>query len=191
MKRTDIINREIQKNNYSSYLEIGVSSGDNLRKVRCGYKVGVDPDPKSKGTTYYLTSDDFFKQNKEKFDIVFIDGLHEYEQVAKDIDNSIACLNEGGTIVLHDLNPHSDIIQRVPRESAEWTGDCWKAMLDYRLQFKSLAFTIDTDYGVGIIKPDQTPFKEEIEGGEYTWENLIKYRVEWLGLIRVKDYLKI
>ena len=52
-----------------------------------------------------MTSDEFFSQNKETFDLIFIDGLHIHEQVLKDIDNSLNVLNENGVILLHDCLP--------------------------------------------------------------------------------------
>jgi hypothetical protein len=72
-----------------SYLEIGVSGGENFQKIRCENKVGVDPEPTSPATIF-LPSDDFFKQNKETFDVIFIDGLHHSDQVLRDINNSLA-----------------------------------------------------------------------------------------------------
>ena len=48
-----------------------------------------------------MTSDKFFKDN-EKFDIIFIDGLHTFEQTIKDIDNSIKFLRDKGVILIHD-----------------------------------------------------------------------------------------
>ena len=36
-------------------------------------KIGVDP---VSGGNLRMTSDHFFKENKEKFDLIFIDGLH-------------------------------------------------------------------------------------------------------------------
>ena len=80
-----IINSYIQRYNYKSYLEIGVDRGNCFRNIVCDYKVGVDPDRSSVSTTHYTTSDDFFSNNKKTFDIIFIDGLHHSEQVAKDI----------------------------------------------------------------------------------------------------------
>ena len=65
-----------------------------------------------------MTSDEFFEQNKEKFDIVFIDGLHHSEQVYKDILNSLNILNEDGTIICHDMNPTEEFRQIVPRKLA-------------------------------------------------------------------------
>jgi len=56
-------------------------------------------------TLYQGTTDDFFQQNEEKFDLIFIDAAHEYEQVKKDLHNSLQSLNENGFIALHDVDP--------------------------------------------------------------------------------------
>ena len=48
------------------------------------------------------TSDIFFKDNNEKFDIIYIDGWHEAPQVYKDICNSWNCLNKDGIIICDD-----------------------------------------------------------------------------------------
>jgi hypothetical protein len=190
MKRTDIINREIQNNGYKTYLEIGVDAGQNIRKINIDNKFGVDPNPKSKGATHIMSSDEFFKTNTDTFDIIFIDGLHEYHQVNRDIINSLNCLNSNGTILLHDLIPKSEVMQQVPRVSNEWTGDCWKAMVDIRKSFNFLTFTIDTDYGVGCIKPDLEADRDyDIKDLEYNYTNLVENKKDWLGLITVSDYL--
>ena len=39
-----------------------------------------------------MSSDEFFLKNKDQFDIIFIDGLHVYEQVKRDIENSLIVL---------------------------------------------------------------------------------------------------
>ena len=48
------------------------------------------------------TSDDFFKNNNAKFDVIYIDGWHEAPQVYKDICNSWSCLNKNGIIICDD-----------------------------------------------------------------------------------------
>ena len=60
MKRTDIINHLIQKNNYKTYLEIGVRDpSGNLDLIKVEHKDGVDPSGKC---NFPITSDKFFEQ---------------------------------------------------------------------------------------------------------------------------------
>ena len=100
-----------------------------------------------------MTSDDFFKQNNENFDVIFIDGLHEYGQVYRDIQNSLKFLNDGGYIICHDMSPNNEIIQRYPQtHPGEWTGDCWKAWVKLKSEKSDLQmFVVDSDYGCGVI----------------------------------------
>ena len=58
-----------------------------------------------RGGTIRTTSDEFFKNNKEKFDLIFLDGLHTYHQTIKDINNSLRNLNSNGIIIIHDCLP--------------------------------------------------------------------------------------
>lgn len=75
-------------------------AGYNWVGVAAEIKHGVDPNV---DTTYRMTSDEFFKNYiKQKYDIVFVDGLHLHEQVYRDIINSLNNLNENGVIVVHD-----------------------------------------------------------------------------------------
>ena len=48
------------------------------------------------------TSDDFFYQNKLKFDLIYIDGNHLFDFVIRDITNSLNFINRDGIIVLDD-----------------------------------------------------------------------------------------
>src|SRR5690606_35213812 len=129
--RTEILNSIIVKRGYKSYLEIGVGDGSNFRNIRCPDKTGVDPEEVAE---YQVTSDRFFALNRKTFDIILIDGLHHKENVRRDIENALRFLNPGGAVVCHDLNPATEIIQRVPRVSEEWTGDCWKAWVQLRTE---------------------------------------------------------
>ena len=84
--RWDLIDYLIQKNKFENYLEIGCDDDQLFSKVNIKNKIGVDP---VSGGNIRKKSDDFFSSNKDKFDLVFIDGLHIYEQVKKDILNSL------------------------------------------------------------------------------------------------------
>ena len=154
MRRTDIIQKFINKINAKSYLEIGIGSGDNWRGIACEKKISVEPIPNSGGITHVMTSDDFFKQNTETFDIIFIDGLHWSEQVYKDIINSLDVLNDKGVIVCHDMYPPDEGHQIYPQPftQSNWTGDCWKAWVKLKSERDNLYMSVvDTDYGCGII----------------------------------------
>lgn len=52
------------------------------------------------------TSDEAINDLKNiKVDLVYIDGLHTYEQVKKDIENYLPLINDGGFICGHDYHP--------------------------------------------------------------------------------------
>jgi tetratricopeptide (TPR) repeat protein len=187
MNKTELINLIIKKIQAKNYLEIGVYEGSNFKSVICENKVGVDPDLSSKATIY-KTSDDFFKENKEKFDVILIDGLHHSDQVSKDIINSLSFLNDDGYIVCHDMNPEKEEHQTIPYRGGIWNGDCWRAFVNLRQTRDDLEmFVIDTDYGCGIIKKGfQKLLPEKLS---LTWENFVKFKTEWLNLISVDSFL--
>jgi hypothetical protein len=146
--RWDLIEYLIKKNNYTNYLEIGCDQNQLFSKVIIDNKIGVDP---VSGGNIRKTSDDFFEKNNDKFDIVFIDGLHTYEQVKKDILNSVNCLNVNGIILVHDCMPDSLGKQAVPRYKMQWNGDVWKAIVDLRQKEDLDIYTCEMDQGIGII----------------------------------------
>jgi hypothetical protein len=126
------------------YLEIGVETGYTFINVHMQNKVGVDPSPQFESEKLVLkTSDDYFENldpnTIDKFDIIFIDGLHQCEQVAKDVNNSIRFLNENGKILLDDIIPlNYDEQLKIPvkheyqdgvlKTLIPWTGDVWKIL---------------------------------------------------------------
>jgi hypothetical protein len=191
MTRTDIINKLIKKNNYKTYLEIGVNTpnqpGYNWINVDVQLKHGVDPNV---DTTYKVTSDVFFeKYIPHKYDLIFVDGLHTFEQSYKDIINSLAFLNENGTIVVHDCNPINEISQRPIRESNEWNGDVWKSILKLRLENKDLQiYTVDTDYGCSVIKKGRQDLLKP-ENNMYDYFYFEKNKNKILNLISVNEFI--
>ena len=150
--RWDMIEYLIKKNNYKKYLEIGCDQNQLFSRINIQNKVGVDP---ASGGNVRETSDNFFEKNKDMFDIIFIDGLHIYEQVKKDILNSIKYLNDEGVILIHDCLPDSMAKQAVPRYKLQWNGDVWKAIVDLRRNTDLEIFTCEIDQGIGIIKKNK------------------------------------
>ena len=146
--RFDIINKIIKKKKFESYLEIGCQSDVNFSKIIIKNKIGVDP---QSGGTHRMTSDDFFKQNKNTFDLIFIDGLHVYEQVLKDIENSLKVLNDNGVILIHDCLPAKIWHQTIPQTHSSWNGDVWKSIVKSRTRIDIDTYTIEADQGLGLI----------------------------------------
>lgn len=189
MAKVNIINQLIEHFNYTSYLEIGIQHKATFDKVKCKRKIGIDPN-KSFKADYVMTSDEFFSQNKEQFDIIFVDGLHEKEQGKKDIFNALQRIPENGTIVVHDCNPANKTLQDVPRHSAEWCGDIWKAWMYYRQNPFLNMFVIDNDYGIGIIRFGQQK-TIQLSTDDLTYENLKTNRKEWLNLVGVDEWREL
>ena len=49
------------------------------------------------------TSDEFFLENKESFNVIYIDGSHHHEDVKKDFINSMNCLEKNGILICDDF----------------------------------------------------------------------------------------
>ena len=161
--RLDLIQLIIKKNEYKKYLEIGCNQDEVFNKIDID-KIGVDP---ISGGNFRGTSDEFFLKNTFKFDCIFIDGLHVYEQAIKDILNSIKFLNKNGVIILHDCLPKSIEHQRVPMSRYNWNGDVWKAIVEVRTWNNFDTFTILADEGLGIIKKRNNPNVLNIENKSF------------------------
>lgn len=189
-QRTDLINYLIVKNGYKKYLEIGVADGENLRKINAPEKVGVDPSP-SAPCTHRVTSDEFFANNQETFDIVFIDGLHLHEQVLRDIENSLNCLNPSGIIVMHDCMPVRPEHQSRTPIPGSWNGDVWKAAAYVRMNWDGVHFCVlDMDWGCGVLTPNSTQIlypSRPIE--DMDWDFYVNKKTELLNIKSVENWL--
>lgn len=163
------------------YLEIGVDEGTCFSAIEAPEKLGVDPIPaqpivadeiKKAGVHYFsMTSDAFFEKEAPTaltggVDVVFIDGLHTYEQAYIDCVNSLKYLNRGGVILLHDCLPRSEAEARIADDYADakrlnakvvgwdgsWVGDVWKAIVRLRAQHPELeTLVLNCDHGVGVV----------------------------------------
>lgn len=162
--RLDLINLAIRKSNAKKYLEIGCDKNKIFRNIHVSHKVGVDP---ARGGTHRMTSDEFFKQNTEKFDVIFIDGLHYYEQVKKDFENSFKCLNDNGFIILHDMMPTTpdEAVVPIPKIMPyTWVGDVWRLAFDLSGNENIIFKLVLIDNGCGIAwKGQQNAYSCNVE----------------------------
>jgi hypothetical protein len=136
-----------------SYLEIGTFTGDSLKHATCA-SVAVDPrfhvtsdivGAKPKLMLFQMGSDAFFRDTSPRdilgapVDLVFLDGLHQYEALLRDFINVEKHCRRNSVIVMHDCLP-TDLYyaRRDPngmRERAAtisspewWAGDVWKTV---------------------------------------------------------------
>jgi len=147
-----------------SYLEIGVHTGGTFARVQVAERTAVDPafpfpvsDHEDEVTSFAeMTSDEFFSglPAAKTYDLIFIDGLHTFEQAYRDLCNSILHSHPGTVILLDDTVP-GDVYSTLrdpeqafafraaagPDGGVAWHGDTFKVVfavhdfhlaLDYR-----------------------------------------------------------
>lgn len=148
------INRLLgQRARHARYLEVGVEHGKTFENVHAATRIGVDPVPQFEtgnlplGCKLFVgSSDDFFQiaRAKFQFDAVFIDGLHEFQQVYRDLMNALDRLRAGGVVLVDDVVP-SDCVSAMPDLSqslserrargmsgSPWHGDVYKLVATVR-----------------------------------------------------------
>lgn len=132
------------------YLEIGLGAGLTLECVAARTRWGVDPSPRfdtsdlPEGVRILeCTSDSFFEtlDGTAEFDVVFVDGLHVFQQAYRDVLHSLRHLATSGSILIDDTVP-CDEVSGIPDQDASirrrrelgltgtpWHGDVWKVVV--------------------------------------------------------------
>lgn len=134
-----------------SYLEVGTSKGISLAIARCD-TIAVDPHfqlnvtatgERTRTFFFQMTSDDFFATESapsllgRPVDIAFLDGMHRFEYLLRDLIGTEAVCHPRSLILLHDCVPANTRMasrQARPGDSSEgdtagwWTGDVWKML---------------------------------------------------------------
>ena len=184
-----MINLFIQAFGYKSYLEIGVSNGENFILIRCDMKEGVDPTKNFDGLQYQMTSDEFFKKHSDKkYDVIFIDGHHDAEYVQRDINNALKQLNPNGTIFVHDCLPpmKETAVKFHELTASQWCGDGFKVIRSIVKNYSDRleCAVVNSDWGVGIIRKKNPTVEVTVEYDEsYSWETMMSERKTALNVI--------
>jgi hypothetical protein len=161
MQRWTVINILARRTRATTYLEIGVRKARvNFKRIEVADKWAVDPVIKTgrcNGENFGMTSDAFFEQldPSQRFDLVFVDGLHTYKQTTRDIQNSFRHLQRGGLIVCHDVWPHNPAATKpeyVP--GRPWCGEVYRAFAEALAMPDVNGYTVDTDNGCGVLYRD-------------------------------------
>lgn len=195
--RAAVIAHLIQQYSYTKYLEIGCDMDLVFGTIRSLVPVAVGVDP-VRGGSLRMTSDAFFAQNVDTFDIIYTDGDHTAVQTLKDVENGLEVLGPNGSIVLHDCNPRFEYRQY--RSSEIYNGDVWKVVAALRTRPDLEVVTIDVDHGVGVVRrrpnrhllPLGLLQKAQASAADplsaFTYVDLEQHREELLRLMTVADF---
>ena len=151
MLRSQVVQALLDLYERPRYLEVGVHSGETFFPIRAAEKVAVDPafrfdvaaaakaDPTSR--FHPVPSDSYFLKlcpADERFDVVFLDGLHTFEQTLRDLMNALARTRPDSVIVIDDVLPSGPaaairdldeflrLHAAVPGTPDAWMGDVYR-----------------------------------------------------------------
>ena len=136
--------------NSQYYLEIGVNKGKTFCDVTIPQKTAVDPKflfdinafANENVVFQETTSDNFFSTLavNYKYDVIFIDGLHTFEQTYRDLCNSLLHSHERTVLLIDDTKPN-DVYSAIPHQNKavnyrkqaggrnkQWHGDVFKVV---------------------------------------------------------------
>lgn len=141
------INALAKKLGSKTYLEIGVSKGHTFLGVDIASKDAVDPnfqfDISRQATDqvrfFDMTSDRFFVGHADrKYDIIFLDGLHTFEQTFRDFCATLSFSHQKTVWLIDDTMPnsifsaHRNIAESMNAQESHgianrsWHGDVYK-----------------------------------------------------------------
>lgn len=179
----------------ASYVEIGVATGDSLRRVTpSDVAIAVDPQPQlasipPRTQVFTSTSDAFFANHDlgrmlggRPFDLAFIDGLHHHEQVLKDLRNLERFAGSESVVLLHDSLPVSHWATTRPPAIHFWTGDVWQAvaaLVELRPEL-AVATLASKPSGLTILRGLEPRFAAD----EALWQRLAEHARQ----LRYPDY---
>jgi len=123
-----------------SYLEIGTRDGSSLAAFAGCDAICVDPIMRPKPVAldrertfcFQMTSDRFFAQvDVERLfpggvDVAFLDGMHRFEYLLRDLINTERLCHEHSAVFVHDCFPARASLTVRVSQGAAWAGDAWK-----------------------------------------------------------------
>lgn len=203
--RHRVVNRLLSMYEEPRYLEVGVWRATTFAKVRAARKVAVDPvfqfdvpalaadEPHS--SFHEVTSDAYFADTAasgEQFDVIFLDGLHTFEQTLRDLMNAQTRLQPRGVIVVDDTTPTSyaaslptldhfrEVRTFVGSEDKRWMGDVYRLVWFVETFCPHLSFgTIGNNHGQTVLWRHHRPAQPErtvAQVAATTFEDFVAHR---------------
>lgn len=183
-----------------TYLEIGVFDGATFFDVSVPHKVAVDPnflfDYRAKANRHTVfhpvASDEFFRTAApQKFDIIYLDGLHTFEQTLRDFINSCSFSHARTIWLIDDTTPNDNFSALADQERCyrlrrmlnnpdwAWMGDVFKTVYFIRNAMPFYNFRTFTGHGQTVVWRDDAVYnqRESIpleKVGAMTYEDFVE-----------------
>lgn len=178
VRRWQVVQTLLDQFDSPRYVEVGVNKGNTFRHLSAALKVAVDPkflfdweaERREHGPNaqyHQVTSDVYFGSivdADQQFDVIYLDGLHTFEQTLRDLTNALAHLAPQGVILIDDVRPPSyhaslpdhaaylKVRQHVKDARAAWMGDVYKLVWFIDTFMPSLSYaTIANNHGQAVV----------------------------------------
>lgn len=195
------------------YLEVGVLRGETLLALDIPHRVGVDPSfgfdlaaqAREGLYLFQLTSDDFFRiWDGSKFDLIYLDGLHTYEQTLRDFLNSLEAAHER-TVWLFDDTVPVDRYSALPdsdachggqiamgRSHRMWMGEVYRVIYFIRRMMPAFSVMTFPGHGQTVVwrRPGRRPDRDLAltpDPGDMTYDRFLATGAEVLNLTPETD----
>ena len=169
----EVLNKLIKDNEYESYLEFG-ENDETFQQIELKKRE--------------FTEHSDLYHSKNKFDMIFIDGVHTAEVSMKDFRIAIELLNKGGMIVFHDTNPPDSSFATKHYSKGGWCGEVWKTIIQIRQHKKYDVVTYDVDMGYSVVTVEENKdLLEKFEVGIMIYDDMGNNKKRYLNLLAYKN----
>src|ERR1022692_701090 len=204
ISRADVVQALADLYEEPCYLEIGVWLGETFHAVKATRKVAVDPKFKfaaqdreagDKVIYHETISDIYFGElasSDEKFDVIFLDGLHTFEQTLRDLLNAEAYLKPNGVVIIDDVMPNSyqaslreyerfaAVREATGSKDLSWMGDVFRLVFFIDTFFQQYSYaTVLENHGQLVLWPERREAK-----------SLIRRNVEQISRFEYSDLIR-
>ncbi|NES92529.1 class I SAM-dependent methyltransferase [Okeania hirsuta] len=203
--RSDRLNQLATINQSSNYLEIGVAKGVTFNAINIENKVAVEPKFKFNTQEYAtdnivfleVTSDEFFRnyaKDFEVFDLIYLDGLHTFEQTFRDFCASLSFAHAKTIWLIDDTCPGSyaqakpsfEDCTKLARLSQEkpgtWMGDVFKIVAAIHDFFPQFSFATFPHHGQTVV------WNQWRKDFQPLWNSLETIsRLEYLDFVKLQE----
>jgi predicted O-methyltransferase YrrM len=203
-ERFQRVNALANLNQAKSYLEIGVNKGKTFSHVKIAKKVAVDPvflcDTKVDNPNIHfheVTSDYFFAniaKSYEPFDVIYLDGLHTFEQTFRDFCASLSFAHRntiwliddtvptGLAASMKDLDRSRKIRSLTGDTSKNWMGDVFKVVFAIHDFFPQMSYATFSGHGQTAVwfEPRlnfEPIFNSLVTISHFSYEDFLDYKM--------------